>query len=349
MLSSGRAQEPPGNVRGTILAIRGDILVVRPSLRPKVTRVAFGPKTQIIGNERAALSVLKPGMRLMLMGRYTQQDGLHPFWIEAAETPIGELKQRSVGLDANQRGWVMVRGNLKSIQPFVFSDDTGKVYTAKLDQLRGVSHDFPGDRNGLLIGTRIQVSGHVASDGVILADVINPDRDIAATGTMFGTITAINGDTLTVRPKYTTETTRIRYAPGCLLQRQVDIDPDTYKVGDRVTFWGQQHNHPWDNPRSDDLLAFALLAGNGRYPSSGGVFLSGKLASVDPVRLTLDSGKTINVIIPAQMPSARLQTIRSADVRPGKQAMLVLKRRAGGGFQATTIVLDASPFVGYGG
>jgi hypothetical protein len=337
-----------------ILSIRGNIMVVRPSLRPKFTRVFLNAKTTIIAYERTGVPLLKPGMRVGLRGLYSERDGLHPFFIEAADRPEGNLKRQPGGIQVDKaHGRARAVGRLKSVQPFIFTDDDGKDHGAKLDNVRFVVRDVISNRQGLLIGSHIRVSGSVAPDGVIQAEVISPDSNYTPTGTLFGSIVAVNGATLTIRPKYSRETVRVTCAPNCTLLRQIDIDPDTVKEGDRVTFWGEQHNHPWDDPKSDGVLAYALLLGDLRYPaaqgSTGGVFLTGKIASLDPVRLTLTTGKTIPIVIPAQMPTARLVPMRLRDLQPNSPAMFVLRRGKNGRFEVTHIVLGASPFVGYGG
>jgi hypothetical protein len=340
---------------GTIVSIRGGILVLRPSLRPVLTRFSVGPKTAVFSFERSSIGALKPGLRIRMGGRYSKEGGFHPFFLEAAEPQLGSLTEHSNGLkDAQEGGFVMITGNLKSVQPFVFTDDEGKEYTAKIENLRGVFHDVPSDPSQLLIGVRVRIVGKRAPDGVVQASRISPDRNFSATGSMFGEILGMQGNTLQIRPRYTTDTLQVVCPPGCDLMRQITIDPDTIKVGDTVTFWGQQRNHPGDQPRSTDLLATALILGERRYPKAegdeGGVFLTGKIASLEPsVKLALRSGEVINVIIPAQMPVARLEPIRASDLKSGTQAMLVLTRRPDGSFVATHVILDASPWVGYGG
>jgi hypothetical protein len=339
-------------LEGTVLSIRGNILQVRPTLRPRLTRVVFDNKTEILTYEQMSLNGLKPGMRIACGGRYSETSGMNLFWLEAAEKPIGRLRQKAIGLERDG-GWAMGRGTLKSVQPFVWKDDAGKEFTAKTDRLGMIFHDVLTDRNRLLIGTRITAVGKLAPDGVLTATSIAPDRNFTKPGTMFGDILAVRGDTLTVRPRYMQETLTVKLVKGCSLLRQVNLDPDTIRTGDQVTFWGDQRNHAWDNPKSDDLKAIALLRGNGRYPGANGpgasVYLTGSLTSLDPVRLTLKGGKTINVIIPAQMPVARLETISTAGLKAGGSAMLVLSRRKDGSFTASTVILNASPFVGYGG
>ncbi len=339
-------------VYGTIVSMRGNILAVRPSLRPKMTRVVFDNKTEILTYEQMALSALRPGMRVAMGGRYSKSSGFQLFWLEAAQKPIGHLRTKTIGLQQDG-GWAMAQGNLKSIQPFVFADDAGTEFTAKTDRLREVMHDMLADRNRLLIGVRIRAQGMIAPDGVLTATTIAPERNFTKEGTMFGEILGRSGDIIKVRPRYTQETISISLKQKTSFIRQITLDPDTVKQGDLVTFWGDQRNHSWDNPKSDDLKAIALLRGDLRYPGADGptasVYLNGKLSSLEPVELTLNNGKKINVIIPAQMPVVRLETISRTELKSGKQAMLILSRNAYGAFTASTVILDASPWVGYGG
>lgn len=347
---AARADDPHVEIFGTIVSLRSNILAIRPSLRPKMTRVSFGDKTDIIAAERASASVLKPGMRVAMGGSYSEQDGFSLRWAEAADKPMGRLKQKSVGIQNNkEQGFAFAMGTLKSVQPFVFVDDAGKEFTAKTDNLRGVWHDSVGDRNELLIGVRVFIVGKVAPDGVIQAESISPDKDYARAGTMFGTILSVKGDTIEVRPRYTEDTLPVVMPKTCTLLRQNDVDPDSIKVGDSMTFWGMPKR---GTPQ--DVLAIALMLGKNRYPASqgdaGGVFVTGKLAALEPsVKLTSADGKSYNIIIPAQMPVVRLEKITEGDLKPGAQVMLVLSRRPDGSFQTTTVVINASPWVGYGG
>lgn len=353
--NAARAEDKHEEVRGTIVSVRGNILVVRPTLRPVLKRVAFGDRTELMSFERASLTALKPGMRVEVGGRWNEQTGLMPFFIEAADKPMGSLKTKTVGVEVDkQSGFAHARGTLKSVEPFVLTDDAGKDMTLKLSPRVSVWHDYASDRNSLLIGTRMQAGGMAASDGVIQADYIAPDHNYSKNGTMFGDIVASKEGLLTIRPRYTSDTIEVHYDAKCPLLRQINIEPERINVGDTVTFWGEQRNRPWDNPKSDDLKAVALLLGDGRYPKSegqdGGVYLTGKIASLDPVvHLQLPDGKTLRILITAQMPICRLELVHASDLKPGAQVMLVLSRRPDNTFDTDTVVLDASPFVGYGG
>ncbi len=352
----GRAQtakspDEPTRIDGTIVSIRGDILVVRPSLRHKMTRLSFGANTTIMGFAQATPAILKPGARIMAVGPYSEQGGFHPRWIEAAEKPIGYLAAKSDGLKMDENGRARCIGTLKSVSPFVVVADNGKEMPGKLDRMRGVWRVYSEDRNALLIGVRIEAEGKVAPDGVIQAATISPDRNFAKAGAMFGKILAVQGGTVILQPRYTDDKLTVKMAEGCILQRQVTLDPDSVKTGDAITFWAQQR--PDDPTHAGDLKAIALLVGKERYPaadSANTVFATGKLLALEPdVKLQRTDGKIFKIIIPAQMPVVNLQTIPLAALKPGTEAMFVLSRNPNGGFKTSAIVLDASPWVGYGG
>jgi hypothetical protein len=349
-LADGEGEK--GEVFGTVVSIRGNILHIRPSLRPKLTRVSFSDQTEIMTYRRVGKDFLKPGMRVGMGGIYSEKDGYHPFWVEAAKDPVGYLKDKAEGIKPEPGGgWARATGTLKTVDPFVFTDDNGKEYTAVLDKTRGFFEDYRADRNGILIGTRLMATGPIAPDGVMQATTIAPDKDYAATGMMFGEITGVKGRTLTVVPRYTNDPIEVTLADGCTLQREIKVDPDIIGVGDIVTFWGQRPQEPGSKK---ELHAIALLLGDGRYPASndpeeGGVFITGTLTSLDPVQLLLPDQTTLAVGIPAQMPIAQLVRIKEGDLKPKSRGMLVLQRGDDGKFTATTVILDASPWVGYGG
>jgi len=338
------------HVSGTIVSIRGNILQMRPWLRPKLTRISFGANTEILARRSVTRDFLKPGMRVYMRGFYNEQTGIRPFFIESAKEPLGNLKGRMSGVKVDPGGFAEALGTIKSTEPFVFSDENGKDYPGSLDNVRRYFEVYRGDRNGVLIGTRLEAVGHLAPDGVLQAQLITPDRNYAAVGMMFGQILGVKGKTLTIRPRYTQESMDVTLKSDCTLQRENEVNPDSIKVGDTVTFWAQRSR---EQEGQQGLQAIALLLGEGRYPAetSGEVaapFLTGKLVSLDPVQLLVPNGQRLNIIIPAQMAIARLTPITSADLKPGKQALLVLERANGDRFVSSHVIIDASPWVGYG-
>jgi len=345
-----RADDDMGHVSGTVVSIRGNILQMRPWLRPKMTRVSFGDNTEILARRTITKDFLKPGMRVYMRGFYNDKAGLFPFFVETAREPLGNLKDKAEGIKVDPGGFAEALGTVKSVEPFVFTDDNGKEYAPSLQNTRRFWELYRGDRNVILIGTRLDAIGPVAPDGVIQATTIVPDRNYAAVGTMFGQIIGVKGRTLTIRPRYTQDNVEVILKDGCTLQREIEVDPDTIKVGDTVTFWGQRGQAPG---RQNEVQAIALLLGEGRYPAAtsgdqAAPFLTGKLTSLDPVQLTMSNGQRLDIIVPAQMAIARLETLQERDLRPGAQALLVLERAEGDHFNAKHVIVDASPWVGYG-
>jgi outer membrane protein assembly factor BamB len=349
--------EPPAYVEGTVVSLRGNILVVRPTLRPKPTRVAFDNRTEILSYKRGDKTDLRPGMRVGINGGWSEKEGLSLSSVEYSRVPISYLQEKSEGLTIQkEQGWFYGRGTLKSVIPFTFADDAGKEQTLDASKLRRVWRAEKGDRNTLLIGTRLDVVGTVAPDGVVSAKTIYPARTTSATGTMFARIlsskTARGVRTLQIRPRFTSDVLSVVLAPRARLMKQQAIAVESIKVGQALTFWGEQRLRPWDRKKSTDLKALALLLGPNRYPVSTEPYApryhSGILQSLNPPRLKIKTG-SIKVLPTAQMPIARLNTIGVADLRRGADAMLVLKRRNDGSFEASTVIIDAPPWVGYGG
>ena len=159
---------------------------------------------------------------------------------------------------------------------------------------------------------------------------------------------------LIVKPRYTDDNLAVEISSTTQLMKQVNIPVESIKIGDIVTFWGEKRSVVSDEGSINDLKADALLLGSNRYPSSGGgtggVYLTGRIDALDPdVYFTPNGGRKCRVYIAAQMPTARLDSINRSGIKPGADAMLVLKRAKGGGFVAETVIINASPWVGYGG
>jgi hypothetical protein len=347
-----RADEPPPKtvteVFGTIVSVRGGILQVRPSLRPRLTRISVSERTQVFVYRPTDRAFLKPGMRAQGGAAYNEKDKtLRPFWIEASAQPLGPLQEKLVLRPEGD--FARYGGTIKSVDPLVVTDDEGADWTLSTERLNGYYELLPGDRNALLIGTRLVARGTMAPDGVLQADSVAPDRDYAALGTMFGTILKVQGRVLTIRPRYTHDTLVATLDDAAVLLGETRIAPETIRIGDSLTVWGQRL------PGKKELAALALLQGDGRYPSATGenapVYISGRLASLEPtVTLKAADGTRIPILIPAQLPIARLSRIAVSGLRSGAPAMIVLHREtSGNAWRASAVIVDASPWVGYGG
>lgn len=333
-------------LEGTIVSIRAGIYQVRPTLRPRLTRVSVSEKTSVVGARRIEATALKPGMRVRMFGPKAPEGSFAPLFLEAAEGRIGALAPPLKAL-VSEGDWQVAAGTIETLDPLVVRDDEGKTLTTHLKSLRGARLLQAEDRRSLLIGMRVEFEGERAPDGVLIASSATPARNQAAVGTMFGQIVSQRGNRLTILPRYATETIDVVRVPGSPVLREIRVEPSAIRVGDAVTFWGKE--------MPDGFFAYALILGPGRYPvategDDAGVYLPGRLTALRPtVRFRPAGGAEKRVIVPGQMILARLEPIPLIAVRPGASVMLVLSRGEGDTFQASCIVLDASPWVGYGG
>jgi hypothetical protein len=139
--------------------------------------------------------------------------------------------------------------------------------------------------------------------------------------------------------------------------RQVSLSPESIKIGDKVVIWGEKRrprrSRPLTPEQKKELKAFALLVGPGRFPASRGEdapkYFSGRIVSLNPPQIRLDDKKTVLRLLPtAQMPIARLERIKPDELKLNRGGMFVLARGAGDEFVASTVILNAAPWVGYG-
>ena len=351
MMTAMTAQQPPADfasVDGMIVSVRGNIIQIRPGLRPKMVRASISDKTEIARIKPNNRIELKPGMYFTGGGRFSEKEGVSFFWIASGASRIGVLREPQKGL-SRDGAFVSCGGKIKSVEPFIFTDDNGKQFSGKLDKVQGKWEVFPADRNSLLIGVRVNLTGKVSPDGVIQAQSISPNKDYSASGTMFGEIRSVDGDKVTIRPRYTKDDLVVTLKQPFTFQEEEKLDPESFKAGDKVTFWGQK------SKRKDGLNALALLVGEGKYPESkdenAPIYLTGIIASISPtVVLTTPDGVNHSIQVPAQMPFARLKSIDANRLKKGEQAMFVLERDPeSDGFIIKAIILNASPWVGYGG
>lgn len=336
-------QSPPSApmfLRGTIVSVRGGLLIVKPMLRPKLVRVAAVRKTEITGMEPIRATILKPGWSVGYVGQIDGAEFRMGF-MAAAPRPMGVMKTLPFG------------GVVRSANPLIVHGRDGKDVRLNVGHGVQVMRLYTVDKNSLLIGSRIDVEGNYAPDGVLQADSIQPESEYAASGTMFGTVEKFDGERLTLIPRFTKDRVTVTLAKNVNLLIEHRINPDTIKVGQHVTVWGNFSGDPHPTPSRAGLLAIAITLGPGRYPkssqSSGGAFVTGTIASLDPdVVIKTNKGTRVPIVVPAQLIISRLTHAKRSELRVGADAMFVLKPKTSGGFIASQVVLNASPWVGYG-
>jgi hypothetical protein len=110
-------------------------------------------------------------------------------------------------------------------------------------------------------------------------------------------------------------------------------------------------------PKASGGGFFAMVMGGGR----GDVTCTGTVASLNPFVLTLAAGSgptadgalpggsSVTVTIPGQVPVVDLRPVTLAELKPGDKILLVGAEGKEGGMVVKTLVLGASPIVGFGG
>jgi hypothetical protein len=355
-----KKEEKKVNLSGTIVSVRGNILQIRPSLRPRMVRASFSNQTDITGVRRVDNSKLQVGLYFVGGAAYSKdkegKESVNFYWLTVGKERIGPLKEARAGIHEQDPGFALCAGKVKSLKPFIFVDDAGKEYTGGIDKIFGTWEAYSGDRNTLLIGVRVDISGIPAPDGVIQVTSISPERDYSALGTMFGKILKIQGNILTIQPRYTREEMQVGIKTPLMLLFEEKIPPERIQIGETVTFWGQEFKPKNPQPVPTKIInALALIQGEGRYPSATGenapIYITGKIVSLEPtVTVQTPEGAIYTIHIPAQMPFARLRPLNLGSLRPGAQAMFVLERvGTTDAFATQTVIVNASPWVGYGG
>jgi hypothetical protein len=364
-LTMGAAQaqfgpEDDTHFQGVIVSVRADIVQVRPRYRTKLTRLVLDDKTKITNSVMLSPEKLQPGMNVISFGDYDDKGGLKPNVLMFPEELTGFFGAKTHGVEAIGYGKsAMLSGKLKSVKPFVVTDSFGKDFTLTLGGFTPMLQMARAGREVLLVGKMIFVEGEKTNEGLLRAERIELRPPFGGAGALFGEIVTVNDKTLEVRPRFAGDTLPVTLADNITLLRQITLDPDTIKVGDTLTIQGRLTEGTETAPSA--LTAFVLLTDASSYPASGGgggffgmggggkeVKLTGKIASFRPFLLALPDGKTVKVTIPGQTPVVSLKPIPFADLKPGEKAMLLGSEGQEGGLTATTLVLDASPIVGFG-
>jgi hypothetical protein len=351
----GRAEDQPIFFGGTIVSIRGNIVQYHPDLGARLARVIVGPDTVIAIRNKVKLDDLKPGMRIMTWGLGDPEKGdFRPSWTMVNKEAVGEFAEKFHGFKPNDyANFGKAGGTLTSVKPFEITDDDGHKFTANPTSDGFFWEHGRGTRKDLLVGMKIDGDAVKMPDGVAKATSISYKARPGKAGAVFGTILAVNGEGIDIRPRFTEDTLHITFAPKANLQRQVALDPDSVRLGDHVSVWGKAPVE--ERGPHTDLIAYAVLLGKKSYPRATDNSTevedqtrTGVVMALHPFTLKQDDGKSVTVAIPGQMPYSDLRPIKIKDLKPGAQVMVIGDFENEGSLKAAVLVLDAPPIVGLG-
>jgi hypothetical protein len=253
-----------------------------------------------------------------------------------------------------------INGQIKSVQPFVVSNN-GVDVTLAFDGPVSIQRSARMQREALRVGEMISATGERTTDGLLHVRRAQVQPAPEGDGTLFGQVVAIHEQTIDVRPRFSDDTIPAMLAENTILERQVTVDPDGVKVGDVITAQGRLTGGTAEAPAA--MTAAVLLLGRQSYPKTasagefrptrrrggGGpeVVVTGKVASLSPFTLAQEAGPSVTVTIPGQVPVVDLQTISLGELKPGEKIMLIGGDGPDGGMRTKTVVLAASPILGF--
>lgn len=352
---------------GVIVAVRADIVQIRPRFSDSLVRVVLDSATRINDTEFMTFDKLAQGWRVNVMGTLESANDFRPNFvmgIAPTERRTGFFEFPSHGIQRFGEGkFAGTGGIIKSMKPFVITDDDGKDITIKVGGPLMVMHPTQASKEKLLVGKAISVNGDRTSDGVIRARTIN-FNPAPGGGTLFGRVQNQSGSQLRVVPIYVDEPIRVSPSEKAVIMRQITLDPDTVQVGDTITAQGNLTAGTAAAPET--MTASVLLIGKQEYPSvpsSAGAFpmfggggtpavklaWTGKVVSLAPLIIIGANDRQVRVVVPGQTPYVDLKPTSLSDANPGERIMLFGKEGRDGGLSASIILFGAGPITGFGG
>lgn len=354
-----RAQDAEAQLYGKIVSIRADIVQMRPRFATALKRIVLDKSTVITKRETINPSQLKTGMFLFGQGDYTKEKGLVASFLMLPEARTGFLARKTHGVTGSGYGnSVFFGGTIKTVTPLVITDDEGKDLAVPVGELLTVMQMTIAPREALKVGDTIFASGEKTVDGLLHAKDIRINRASGGEDSLFGQVIAIHDKTVTFKPLFDEENVTITLADNVKWLRQIAIDPDTVKPGDTLTVQGKRIAGTKVKPEA--VVAYVLLGDKQPYPQpaasdpssgaqeDGSALYTGKVASLCPFILTLDTGATLTVTISGQTPLVNLRPALATEIKPGDKLMIIGTEGKEGGMVASVIVLGASSIVGFG-
>lgn len=367
--------DPEHSAQGVIVSIRGDVLQIRPGASPKLERVLIDSGTVFTTMQMTGLDKIKPGTRVGGMGEMDDKGRVKVQMLMAGDEggqPFGSggrgIQSMGIGRQAQ------VNGTVKSVKPLVLVDGEGNPLPITFGEFTPVMASLTVHRDRLLVGTMISAEGERTVDRLLRAASVRiiggfapggpggPGAGIPGMngGATFGTVISVKKAQLKIQARFAEEPSTVLLTAGTLVQRQVTLDPDGIKAGDRITCQGRRSGGTYEAPTS--MVAAVVMPGKQRYPRVGGggmmpmmrggsgpgMTLTGRVVSLLPFVVRRDDGREVTIVLPGQTPYVDLRPAMAADLKPGAK-IVAITEGGGGGATATRILIGASPIAGFGG
>jgi hypothetical protein len=344
-------------VTGVIVSIRGDILQIRPRYNTKLTRALLDNRSQIRKPIMRDISVIKLGDRVMAVGDYQSVTLETARMLMLVSDSDGWFGHKTPGVSGVGYGkTAMACGEVKSLSPLVLVGLEGKEMTITVPPHVPVLQQEPSRKEALRVGQTVQIRGTKSSDELVHIETLEIQEAPGGSGTLFGVVTAVHGPMLEVRPRFSEDTVQISVTDSTRIQRQTTLDVRSVKVGDTLTAQGILTT---DN--AGRLIAALLFPGAQSYPYTrpegmsalfrGGADVTalrtGEVTALFPLTLKLKDGSTARIVVPGQVPLVDLHPAARADIHIGDKIMVTGPEKEGA-LQAETLLLGASPIVGFG-
>ncbi len=353
---------------GEVVAVRGDVLQIRPESGKGLTRVILNPKTNLYADDRLKSESLKPGTKLTGFGIAVEGTGVGniPLQVEAdvlqyykADSsssngaPLLRGKRPPVFVRVNYSGKITFTARVKTVRPLVLADDLGEalpITFAKSLILQRVGMR-PLKTGEIKVGVRLRAIGKKAPDGLTKAKSILLTGRADDLNEITGTLKSLNKKGLKIQPRFSAEVQTVKLSPSAKVYDSMSLDIDTIQVGDALNFTGKVTKGTATEPIA---LTLKTITPNGEkipVTQSGGnldemfgsgqisATVSGRIIAFDPLRVQTLSGGEVVITAPGQL---RYLHYKRADLSKLKRGakLLVSGRSKSGVYTVETVILN---------
>ncbi len=176
------AQYDPANAfyfrGGRIVAVRGDIVQVRPFFQTGLTRLVISDETAIhVDGDNFNMKRVRPGIWVYGLGKNGPDGKLTlDYYLEVSEDPMPlKYRQNVMAPVLGSRQLCALFGRLKCVKPFVVMDEAGKEVMATIPSSLTISHD--NSRKTLRPGQYITAQGQRTADGLLRAESVGVSKN----------------------------------------------------------------------------------------------------------------------------------------------------------------------------